>query len=136
MPMDKLQIVKLREMLGINQAQLASMLSVTQASVARWESENNPPTRPSGDAARKLEHLQAAVYAPGERRQLIQLLRESGGGAAVAGLLTVGTSVGGLLGFSGIGSLFGPLGIAGGAAAGILFKILSDGQRKTNNKKG
>jgi transcriptional regulator with XRE-family HTH domain len=126
-------VKELREKLGLNQLELAGALCVTQATVARWESRNGR-TQPTGDAARRLQHLQAMMAIPKENKVLRETLKSAGGVSAVAALLSLGSSVDATaLGLAGVGALFGPLGIAGGVAGGLLYRLL---QKAHENKKG
>jgi transcriptional regulator with XRE-family HTH domain len=127
-----INVKDLREKLGLNQAELASSLCVTQATVARWESEKSIP---SGDAARRLKQLKALLELPAELERLRKILASEGGLNAVAALLSLGSSVGGMIGITAVGALFGPLGLAGGAAAGLLFNLLKEAQETTKEKK-
>ena len=124
-------IKTLRKELDLNQAELARALSVTQATVARWESSVAQPT---GDAARRLHQLQAMMTKPKERRLIQETLRANGGVAAVAALLSLGSAVDGTaVGVFGAGTLFGPAGIAGSIAAGLLYRLLQ--KAKKENRK-
>jgi transcriptional regulator with XRE-family HTH domain len=117
----------LRDQLDLSQADFATALGVTQATVARWEAEKNA-TQPTGDAARRLEHLEASMANPEESKKLQEMLCAVGGVSALAALLTLGSSIGAAAGVLGIVGLFGPVGIAGGAAAGLLYRFLQRAQ--------
>jgi DNA-binding transcriptional regulator YiaG len=130
-----IQVKKLREALGLKQADLAAVLCVTQATVARWESESGA-TEPTGDAARRLCQLQAMTAISEESKVLREMLGATGGVSAVAALLSLGTSMSAAaLGFPGVGALFGPLGIAGGAAAALLYQLLHKAHNENNKRK-
>ncbi len=132
---EAVNVKKLREGLNLKQADLALALCVTQATVARWESESGA-TEPTGDAARRLQHLRAMTAIPEENKVLREMLKATGGVSAVAALLSLGTSMSGAaLGFAGVGALFGPLGIAGGAAAGLLYRLLKKAQNDNKKRK-
>jgi len=129
-----INVRELRDKLGLNQIELAAALCVTQATVARWESKNGG-TQPTGDAARRLQLLQATIAIPKQNKRLRELLKSAGGVSAVAALLSLGSSVGAAgLGFAGVGALFGHLGIAGGVAGGLLYRLLQKAHNE--NKKG
>ena len=134
---DPINIRAIRERLGLNQADFAVALGVTQATVARWESKN-AATQPTGDAARRLQHLQAMMAVPKEYKILMQTLKAAGGVTAVAALLSLGSSTVGAtaLSIGGVGALFGPLGIAGSVAAGLLYRLLKQAQTENKKRKG
>ena len=125
-----INVEKLRNELGLKQAELAAMLCVTQATVARWESEDGK-TQPAGDAARRLEQLNAMMDLPKEFKVLRETLKSTGGISAVAALLSLGTS----MGIAGVGTLFGPFGIAQGVAAGVLYRVLKRAQNESKKRK-
>jgi transcriptional regulator with XRE-family HTH domain len=128
-------VKKLREALGLKQAELAAVLCVTQATVARWESESGA-TEPTGDAARRLCQLQTMTAIPEENKVLTEMLGATGGVSAVAALLSLGTSMNAAaLVLPGVGALFGPLGIAGGAAAALLTNFFIKHTTKTTNER-
>ena len=133
-----IDIKALRKELALNQAQLAGILAVTQATVARWESRSG--TIPTGDAARRLNQLQAMMAIPKEKKVIQKMVRVAGGLDAVAALLSLGSSIGGTaIALVGAGTLFGPAGIAGSLAAGLLYRLLKktqneDRERKRNEK--
>jgi transcriptional regulator with XRE-family HTH domain len=133
---EPINVKVIREKLGLNQADFAVALCVTQATVARWESKN-AATQPTGDAARRLRHLQAMMAIPKEYKVLMETLVAAGGVTAVAALLSLGSSMAGAaaLSIGGVGALFGPFGIAGGVAAGLLYRLLQQAQTEDKKRK-
>ena len=128
-----INVKAIREELGLNQAELAVALCVTQATVARWESKSGS-TLPTGDAARRLQQLKAMMAIPKENKILRDTLRAAGGASAVAALLSLGSSMGAAtVGLT--GAMFGPLGIAGGVAAGLLYRLLKTAQNEDRKQR-
>jgi DNA-binding XRE family transcriptional regulator len=115
-------IKHLREkQLGMTQEQFASLLSVTQATVARWESGKGKPT---GDAEKKLKQLISTLNDAESAEKVRQLLIEAGGLGSLAALLTLGGIGSSTVCALGVSSLFGPAGVLTSAAAFGLYKLL------------
>lgn len=114
----------------MNQSDFAIILGVTQATVARWESESDSPKKtikqPLGDTARRIELLEMEVRKRNGKAKLREILGKAGGLGVVAGLLAWGSSARAL---GAAGGLFGPLGIVAGAAGGLLLKVLNDARK-------
>ena len=73
---------------------------------------------------------------PKENKVLQETLRAAGGVSAIAALLSLGSSMGAAaLGFAGVGALFGPIGIAGGVAGGLLYRLLQKAHNENKKRK-
>lgn len=120
--MERDNVKQIRVNLGLSQEQLACVLSVTQATVARWEAETASPT---GSALARIRQLSVTLASPTERQMLMDILAEPGGPTTLAALLTLGTSFGRVVGSMGIPSLFAPSGVAASASALTALRVLS-----------
>ena len=119
-------MAQIRANLRLTQNDFAAILCVTQATVARWESKD-ATTSPTGDAARRLQQLQAMLRSPEQKKILKEALRSMGGVGAVAALLSLGTTSSGItLGAPLAGTLLGSLGIAGTLSARVLYRTLGE----------
>jgi uncharacterized protein YaaW (UPF0174 family)/transcriptional regulator with XRE-family HTH domain len=121
-------IKEIRDHLGLSQEQLASILSVTQATVARWESG---VAQSSGITAFKIRQLSVTLANPTERQMVADILDEPGGVATLAALLTLGSSFEKAADSMGIPSLFAPSGVSASNSALTFLRVLS---KIVNNK--
>ncbi len=113
---------QLRDALGLSQEQFACVLSVTQATVARWESEAATPT---GSAIFRIRQLSVTLASPVDRQMIMDILAEPGGPTTLAALLTLGSSFGKAAESMGIPSLFAPTGVAASASALTVLRVLN-----------
>ena len=112
----------IRSQLRLSQQQLASVVSVTQATVARWKKGTAEPT---GTTAFKLQQLSVTLANNTERQMLLDILEKPGGPTTLAALLTLGSSFEKAAEAMGIPSLFAPTGVPGSASALTVFRVLS-----------
>jgi uncharacterized protein YaaW (UPF0174 family)/transcriptional regulator with XRE-family HTH domain len=113
---------EIRDCLGLSQEQLASIVSVTQATIARWESG---AAEPGGSTAFKIRQLSVTLTNPTERQMVADILDEPGGIAALAALLTLGSSFEKAADSMGVPSLFSASGVPGSVSALAVFRVLS-----------
>lgn len=118
-------IKQIRGQLDLSQEQFAAVLSVTQATVARWENEKNEAATPTGSAIFRLRQLAVTLARPADRQMLMDILAEPGGPTTLAALLTLGGSFGKATESMGIPSLFGPSGVATSASALTALRVLN-----------
>lgn len=123
-------ITEIRERLGISQEQLAAIVSVTQATIARWETG---AAEPGGSTAFKIRQLSVTLANPAERQMVADILEEPGGIAALAALLTLGSSFEKVAESMGVPSLFSASGISGSLSALATLRILN---KIINTQKG
>jgi hypothetical protein len=105
----------------MTQEQFASLLSVTQATVARWESGSG---KPAGDAEKKLKQLIVTLQDAESADKVKHLLKEAGGIGSLAAILALGSVGSSTVCALGVSSLFGPAGVLTTAAAFGLYKLL------------
>lgn len=108
----------------LTQEQLASIFSVTQATVARWE---NGKVSPPESTAYKIKQLAATLKVPADKGMIQKLLGQTGGLTTLCALLALGGAFLKSAPLIGVSSLFGPTGIAASAAIAahkILCEIL------------
>ena len=96
-------ITELRGGLGLSRDQFACVISVTQATVSRWETG---AAKPTGHALSRLRQLLATLSTPNENQMLLDILAEPGGTATLAALLSLGNAFDKAALSSGIPSLF------------------------------
>lgn len=123
-------IKEIRGCLGLSQEQLASIVSVTQATIARWESGT---AEPAGSTAFKIRQLSATLANPIERQMVADILDEPGGITALAALLTLGSSFEKAAKSMGVPSLFSASGVSGSVSALATLRTLS---KVINTQKG
>jgi len=128
--MERDNVRQLRGDLGLSQEQFACVLSVTQATVARWESETAAPI---GGAIFRIRQLSVTLANPTDRQIIMEILAEPGGPTTLAALLTLGSSFGKAAESMGIPSLFAPSGIAASASALTTLRVLN---KIVNKQKG
>lgn len=126
----RMLIKEIRDCLGISQEQLASIVSVTQATIARWESG---AAEPGGSTAFKIRQLSVTLANPTERQMIADILNEPGGIAALAALLTLGSPFEKAAQSMGVPSLFSASGVPGSASTLVTLRILS---KIINKQKG
>lgn len=86
------EVKKLRDELGVTQEELATILGVSKVSVARYESSGKNASSPQGEVEKKLAQLQGFLENPQDKQKILEMRRQKGGIAALAGFIAIGTA--------------------------------------------
>lgn len=119
--MDAKEIKKIRKDLELTQEELAIILGTTKVSIARYERSISSP---QGDTERKLLQLQYFLANSTDKKQLLDMRREPGGVAAIAGLIAIGVATVPVAAIMGATFSIGTIAVA--APAILLGKFLSN----------
>ena len=112
-------VKNIRDILGVTQEDLATILGVTPVTVGRYE---NGQAKPTGSAESKLLHLISVLKDEKERGVLQELAQNPQGGiAAIAGLCAVAVA---LLPSVGLLSCIGLRGVMGGIVGNLMSNAI------------
>lgn len=126
------EIREIRTSLKLSRDQFACVMSVTVATVTRWETG---AAKPTGVALVRLRQIYATISDPDENQMLLDILAEPGGTLALAALLSLGNALDKQASSASIPSLFSFSGIATSASATTALRVLSKVQIKQTGER-
>jgi len=114
------RIRNIRAKLNLSQEDFATVLGVTQSTIARYEAGGG---KAAGDAEKKLAQLDALLSDEKQAEIIKGLIASPGGVAGAAAILAAGSALFSMKALAGLGGV-GLWAILGGVTGAALFKLL------------
>ncbi|MDD4456647.1 MAG: helix-turn-helix domain-containing protein [Syntrophotalea acetylenica] len=118
--MDPERIRNIRAKLNLSQGDFATVLGVTQSTIARYESGGG---KAAGDAERRLAQLDSLLQDEKQAKIIKDLLSSPGGIAGAAAILAAGSALFNMKALANLGGV-GLWAVLGGVTGAALFKLL------------